>query len=53
METASPGGVRLQQANALAVDQQAEEARQQSAAQVEVERRHQLRSGVPIDGALM
>ena len=42
MEPASPGGVRLQQANALAVDRQAEEARQQSAAQVEVERRHQL-----------
>ena len=44
METASPGGVRLQQANALVVDRQAEEARQQSAAQVEAERRHELRS---------
>ena len=44
METASPGGVRLQQANALAVEWQTEAARQRSAAQAEAERRRELKT---------
>ena len=42
MVTASQAGERLQRANALAIDQQAEEARQQSLARVESERRREL-----------
>ena len=44
METASPGGVRLQQANVLAVELQTEAARQISAAQAEAERRRELKT---------
>ena len=44
MSTASPGGVRLQQANARAVERQAEAERDRSAAQAEAERRIELHS---------
>ena len=42
MKAASPAGAQLQQANAVAVERQAEEGRQQSIAQVEAERRKNL-----------
>ena len=42
MKAASPAGAQLQQANAVAVERQAEEARQQSIAQGEAERRKGL-----------
>ena len=42
MKTASPARAQLQQANAVAVERQAEEARQKSIAQVEAERRRNL-----------
>ena len=42
MEAASPGGTMLQRANVIAVERQAEAARQQSAAQAEAERRGEL-----------
>lgn len=42
MKAASPAGAQLQQANAVAVERQAEEARQQSIARVEAERRRNL-----------
>ena len=42
MATASPAGERLQRANALAVDRQAEEARRESLARAESERRREL-----------
>ena len=44
MVTASPAAERLQRANAIAIDRQAEEARQESLAQVELERRLELRN---------
>ena len=40
----SPAGALLQQANAVAVERGAEEARQQSSAQVEAERRRELKA---------
>ena len=42
LKPSSPAGTRLQQANALAVDNLAEVTRQQSAAQAEAERRSEL-----------
>ena len=42
VQAASPAAVRLQEANALAVERKAEEARKQSAAQSEAERRREL-----------
>ena len=42
--TSSPAGERLQRANALAIDRHAEEARQESLARVEKERRQELRN---------
>ena len=44
MQAASAAASRLQQANALAVQRKAEDERQQSAAQVEAERRRTLRA---------
>ena len=44
MQAASAAASRLQQANALAVQRKAEDERQQSAAQVEAERRRALRA---------
>ena len=44
LKSASPAGALLQQANSLAVEREAEEARQQSSAQVEAERRRELRA---------
>ena len=44
LRSASPAGALLQQANAVAVERGAEEARQQSSAQVEAERRRELKA---------